>query len=139
MFKKKINICSTYQEVIDKVKQINEFHLLQKLKSEDILELEIVLVEALNNIVKHSYKEKTDEKIELEISISDNLWECKLIDYGISRSKFEIPKFEFDPSDIQNLPESGMGLFLINKLTDSNEYNIYSTHNEFILKKVLRS
>lgn len=139
MVKKKFNFFSTYQEVINKVLLIKEFHVLNNLRAEDIAELEIILVEALNNIVKHSYKENPDGRIEIEISIFENLWECRLIDSGISRNNFEVPNLEFDPTDIQNLPESGMGLFLINKLTDSNKYKIYDSHNEFILTKMLRN
>jgi serine/threonine-protein kinase RsbW len=138
MIKKQYKINSTYNEVTRLNLEIKDLYYFINLDEQQINELEIVFIESMNNIVKHSYLAKPDGIIHVEIIIQNHNWECILRDFGISRSVFEIPDLNFNPDDIQNLPEGGMGLFLINKLTDFNEYKIFDTHNEFYLQKKIQ-
>ena len=135
MLKKQFTLHSTYKEVMNFNSEMKNLYSLSKLNEQHQKELEIVQVESLNNIVRHSYLAKPNGIIQVEVRIENNIWECIIKDYGISRTFFDVPDLEFDPADIQNLPEGGMCLFLINKLTDFNEYKIFDTHNEFYLRK----
>ena len=76
-------------------------------------EIELSLAEALNNIIKHAYKGDETNKIEIAMTYDDNKLTIKLIDNGIPRKNLKKPVLEFDPNDIDSLPEGGMGLFII--------------------------
>lgn len=139
MIQKKFEIMSTYAEVEKINSVLKVFYQKNKFNVDDIIELEIILVEALNNIVKHAYKEKSSMKIIIEMKVENGVWEIRLVDFGISRENKKIKPLNFEPKNIDSLPESGMGLFLINKLTDFNKYLKHTDRNEFILQKKLRN
>lgn len=133
----KFEILSTYRKIENLNQQLKAIYKSIYIVQKDIAELEIVCVEALNNIVKHAYLEDPNQKIIVELSIVSNFWNAKLIDFGIPRRNFDVPNLDFNPDDIDSLPESGMGLFLIHKLTDSAKYLVKDSCNEFHLEKFL--
>jgi serine/threonine-protein kinase RsbW len=61
----------------------------------------------------------------------------QIIDSGISRDSFVIKDLDYDPNDIDNLPESGMGLYLIKQLMDDLDYYSINGKNYFTLRKFL--
>ncbi len=105
---------------------------------ETVKEIELCLAEALNNIIKHSYKGEETNKINVTLSFEENKFVSKLTDFGISRTNLNKPTLEFDPEDIDSLPEGGMGLFIIEKLMDKNYYEIEDDKNIFTLIKNLK-
>jgi len=133
----KFEILSTYKNIEHLNQQLKAIYKSINITQKDIAELEIVCVEALNNIVKHAYLEDPNQKIIVELSIVSSFWNAKLIDFGIPRRNFDVPNLDFNPDDIDSLPESGMGLFLIHKLTDSAKYLVKDSCNEFHLEKFL--
>ncbi|MCZ7603337.1 MAG: hypothetical protein M5R37_10725 [Melioribacteraceae bacterium] len=42
---------------------------------------------------------------------------------------------EYDPEDIENLPEGGMGLYIIDQLMDEISYKVLDGVNIFSMKK----
>ena len=60
-----------------------------------------------------------------------------LTDYGESRKNVGKPVLEFDPDDIDSLPEGGMGLFIIEQLMDENFYTVKGNKNIFTLVKTV--
>jgi serine/threonine-protein kinase RsbW len=107
--------------------------------SEDkIKEIELCLAEALNNVIKHSYKGNETNKIDIALNFSDNDFIISLTDYGESRKNLSKPVLEFDPDDIESLPEGGMGLFIIEQLMDENVYTIDGNKNIFKLVKHIK-
>ena len=98
-------------------------------------EIEICLIEALNNIVKHAYQLEAGNLIEIKASLNENgLATILIIDSGIKRPSVQKATLEFDPNDIENLPEGGMGLYIIEELTDETDY--YSEGNKNYYKMV---
>jgi serine/threonine-protein kinase RsbW len=91
---------------------------------------EIVLAEALNNIVEHAYLYRENGQIELDLTLDDRSLNIMLSDYG---SKFPgIPqKNEMKGDSIQfnELPEGGFGWFLIHSLTQSISYGFVGGKN----------
>ncbi len=104
-------------------------------KEETIKEIELCLAEALNNIIKHSYKGENTNLVDIALSIEDNKFSVALTDYGFPRENLDKPKLEFDPNDIDSLPEGGMGLFIISQLMDENIYSAEGDKNTFTLVK----
>ncbi len=99
--------------------------------------VELSLAEALNNIIEHAYQENYNYPIDIEVRKKHKTLEIKLEDYGLPRKNLKKPVIEFDPDDIQNLPEGGFGLFLIETMMDENTYKYVEGKNIFIMKKIL--
>ncbi|MCB0732626.1 MAG: ATP-binding protein, partial [Ignavibacteriae bacterium] len=76
-----------------------------------IREIELCLAEALNNIIKHAYKGNEENIINILLEYSENKFKIVLEDTGIERANLDKPTLEFDPEDVDSLPEGGMGLF----------------------------
>jgi serine/threonine-protein kinase RsbW len=99
--------------------------------------VEICLTEALNNVIKHSYKSDNTQFIELLVKKDSNFFEIIIVDSGLPRENLNVAKLDFDPQDINNLPESGMGLYIIQQLMDEMKYCTKDGKNYFSLKKWL--
>ena len=83
--------------------------LLRSLAEDDRGTAEIVLAEALNNIVEHAYARHTGE-IEITLLLHQNALICRIIDTGLPMPNDALPAghlTEFAPTD--DLPEGGFG------------------------------
>lgn len=74
--------------------------------------------EAFNNAAIHSYRGRPLGTIDLEIEIGDGIITLRISDHGQS----------FDPTqvkepDLDSLPESGLGLFIIRSFMDTVRYH----------------
>ena len=137
MKKKEYKISCEYKEVPKVSIKVSAF-CKELLGSKSVCgELEICLVESLNNIIKHAYKEDTSKSIEVVIEVTEKDVIIKAKDRGISRKDFKKPILEYDPDDIENLPEGGMGLFIIDQLMDEVTYKTENGVNIFTMKKNL--
>ncbi len=135
MDSKKFIINSEYKNV-NSVCFITKTFCEDHLISENcIREIELSLAEALNNIIKHAYKGEENNTIEIFIEIADRKLRIVLTDNGIERSNLEKPTLDFDPSDIDSLPEGGMGLFIIEQLMDETKYIRDGNKNIFTMVK----
>lgn len=130
-----INILSDYDNVAQVNDAVRDFLVNQGVETYVLNAFDICLTEALNNIIKHAYKEEKGRNITVQIAKDTKTIEVEIIDEGEPRTKLEIPNLEFDPQDINNLPESGMGLFIMNQLMDELKYENRNGKNYFILKK----
>ncbi|UWQ04583.1 ATP-binding protein [Aliiroseovarius crassostreae] len=93
--------------------------------------LEIVLAEALNNVVEHAYRDLSGV---IEVSLhrqGSDLW-ISILDDGHPMPNGELP--EGEPYDLEqmdsNLPEGGFGWFLIRELTQNLSYDRSGSQNK---------
>lgn len=135
MNSKSFTINSAFQNVSSVCFITKTFCEENYLPEEHIKEIELSLAEALNNIIRHSYKGDESKKIDITMSIENNKLTISLSDYGESRKNLNKPVLEFDPNDIDSLPEGGMGLFIIEQLMDENFYDAGGNKNTFTLVK----
>ncbi len=93
--------------------------------------LELVLAEALNNVVEHAYREESDHPIHLVLSCADNLARASIRDRGIPLPKGRLPEGKPANLDvpIQDLPEGGFGWFMIQTLASRVVYNCQAGEN----------
>ncbi|MBK7105609.1 MAG: ATP-binding protein [Ignavibacteriae bacterium] len=126
-------------------KNVNSVCFITKTFCEDhfisensIREIELSLAEALNNIIKHAYKGEENNTIEISLEIISNKFKVILSDFGIERSNLNKPTLEFDPNDIESLPEGGMGLFIIEQLMDETNYLRDGNKNIFTMVKTIK-
>ena len=137
MVEQSFNIISDYGNVALVDKQIRFFLELHGIEQHISNAVEICLTEALNNVIKHSYKSDNTKSIELIVKKDSNYFEIIIIDNGLPRENLVVPKLDFDPQDINNLPESGMGLYIIEQLMDEMKYYTKDGKNYFSIKKWL--
>lgn len=133
--KKKLSIQSVYEKVSEACYGLRDFCLSVDIEKKVCSELELCLTEALNNVIKHAYKENPAGKIDLEYSYDKNEIAIKIEDDGSIRTNFAEPVLVYDPADINSLPEGGMGLFIIKNLMDFTAYEREEGRNRFIMKK----
>ena len=135
MVSKSISINSEFKNVSSVCFIVKTFCVENSVSEEKTKEIELSLAEALNNIIKHSYKGDKNNKIDITMNCNDEKFTIELTDYGESRKNLNKPVLEFDPSDIGSLPEGGMGLYIINQLMDDNIYSVQGNKNIFTLVK----
>ncbi|MCF8242797.1 MAG: ATP-binding protein [Melioribacteraceae bacterium] len=132
------SIISEFESVSNACTDVREFCKGNGIPDLHCNEFEICLTEALNNVIKHSYKEDSSKKIDILVTYEDSTVNIHIIDTGIARADLSERSLEFDPSDIENLPEGGMGLFIIEQLMDKTEYFSVDGSNTFIMTKKLK-
>lgn len=88
--------------------------------------LEIVLGEALNNIVEHAYEDRHSGTVVLRISAGANGLRCRLLDRGRTLPGGVLPAGKVPELAVDGppeaLPEGGFGWFLIHDLTRDLTY-----------------
>lgn len=75
------------------------------------------LGEAFNNTVFHAYRGRPDGRVTIEVEPQGDLLEVRIIDEGITFDLSAVPT-----PDLDELPESGMGLFIIRSFMDDVSY-----------------
>jgi serine/threonine-protein kinase RsbW len=132
-----INILSEYDNVAKVNDDIREILEDNSVEPHILNAFQICIMESINNIIKHAYKEQKDKTICVKLKLDNKLIEMEIVDEGEANNNFVIPDLDFDPKDINNLPESGMGLYIMKQLMDELTYNRKNGKNHFILKKWL--
>ncbi len=102
--------------------------------------IELGVVEALTNVVVHGYAARERESMELLFEQSLSSAVVRVTDSGtpipdeaLKGRKGQV--FEFDPTDVENLPVGGMGLSLINELFDVVLYETTDGVNRLLMTK----
>lgn len=131
------SILSRYDKVTGISDAINSY-MTEYQVPKDIADLfETCLLEALNNIIKHAYKEDFSQSINISVNIYSDKVIVKLSDTGLTRTNTSKATLEYDPLDIERLPERGMGLYIIENLMDEANYYTENSANIFELIKYL--
>jgi serine/threonine-protein kinase RsbW len=86
--------------------------------------------EAFNNVAKHSYEEHGGD-LEIEIETGDDTLVIRLIDYGKSYDISQVPE-----PDLEALPESGLGLYIMRACMDDITYTSGSPNVLTMTKKL---
>ena len=99
--------------------------------------LELCVVEAVNNCIEHAYQGKSCHEIEVIVEILPDRIAFKVCDTGKTMEPGRAPNFEFDPDDKVNLPEGGMGRFIIHQIMDEVIYESSGGENILTMTKKL--
>ena len=87
--------------------------------------VELVVAEALNNVVEHAYPDGSpDGPIRLDWAVEADLLKFKITDQGLGMPDGKAPngRAQSVKVDIMDLPEGGFGWFLIRDLAEDVEY-----------------
>lgn len=92
---------------------------------------EIVMAEALNNVVEHAYGESTLGVIEVKMrKQEEQLW-VQILDDGNPMPENQLPRAATHDLDTcpEDLPEGGFGWLMIRELTDELQYKRQNQQN----------
>lgn len=104
--------------------------------------VDLGLTEALTNVIRHGYGALRQGRVTLTCLETARDWQLMLKDCGIPIPQALLHQadssiFDFDPDDLQSIPEGGMGLALIRTCFDSVEYQVHHDGNCLVLTKHL--
>ena len=129
-----LTINSTFSEVRQASALLQQFCVEHDIPIETQGHLELMLVEAVNNVVEHAYEHQADGKILIELEKTADHAEIKITDQGTAAPGSVMIEGSKLP-DANKLPEGGWGLCLIQALADTIEYFRYTDHNILVLTK----
>jgi serine/threonine-protein kinase RsbW len=99
----------------------------EHLTAEQLVEVDLALTEAVTNVIRHGYHEETAHSVRLSIALFKDRIAFELVDQAPPMDPTLLEhasgaRFDFDPTDLESLPEGGMGLALIKLNMDAVEY-----------------
>ncbi|MDG3441459.1 ATP-binding protein [Nitrospirillum amazonense] len=109
---------------------------LTDLDADALAAIELGIVEAVTNIVEHGYGGDAGP-IEAAVTLAEGEIVIELKDDGppLDPARLAEARIDFDPTDLANLPESGMGLSLIQSSFDRVVYERAGDRNRLSLFK----
>lgn len=101
-----------------------------------VYQVELAVVEAVNNVIKHAYGNEDGHEVEILVTLLLDRLSFQIRDRGCPRGPIPVSTMDFDPSDLNALPEHGMGLHIIQDVMDSVEYRRNGDQNILTLCKL---
>lgn len=95
----------------------------------EIYQIELSVVEAVNNTIKHAYHSQPGHAVEVIATVETDRLIIEVCDTGLPIPEERRSAADFDPDDVLNLPESGMGLHIIHTVMDKVEYDRHGYKN----------
>jgi serine/threonine-protein kinase RsbW len=112
---------------------------------EDTSSVDVCAVEAVTNAIKHAYLGAPGKEVSVEVSATLERLDLYVRDQGQTMAEEHIAKLlkgsqvlDFDPLDLEGVPEGGMGLQIIHQLIDEAAYSTEGGTNCLRLTKFLR-
>ncbi len=108
----------------DVLRQVMDFLRARNFSTDLCGRVELVLAEALNNVIEHAYQERRDGTIELTILQKGDALEFIIQDEGLPMPGGDLPSGKGPDLnvDLMDLPEGGFGWLLIRELTQDLNY-----------------
>ncbi|MFT4715183.1 MAG: serine/threonine-protein kinase RsbW [Paracoccaceae bacterium] len=130
-----LRFAATTSDVRSSMILVRKVLAVMDLAEDDIGNVELVLAEALNNVVEHACADRIDHLIYLDLSHATGRLECRICDPGKPMPGAEPPKgAAIDPlTDLGDLAEGGFGWMLIRELSDEVRYQRIGEENHLFL------
>jgi serine/threonine-protein kinase RsbW len=100
-------------------------------------QVELALVEAVNNVIRHAYRGEAGHPVRVGFTLLDGRFSIEIEDEGLPMPRRSSPALDFDPGDVANLPEGGMGLFIIHSVMDHVEFRRHEGRNSMVMSRRL--
>lgn len=106
----------------------------------DCYQVEVCVVEAVNNSIKHGYRNEGGHEVEIAISVLANRVTFEIIDRGKAGDPAQFltdrtDRLELDPADLNGIPESGRGIAIIQAVMDGISYETVGGVNRLTMTK----
>lgn len=105
--------------------------------AQETYQLELSLVEAVTNIIKHAYNFEPGKLVELSIYLQTDKIMFELCDTGRPMENFAEPSLDFDTVDPESLAEGGMGRSIMFAYLDEVVYKRVDDRNHLTMTKRL--
>ncbi len=119
---------------------INKICSLTPLTEMQLFQVELCAVEAINNSIIHAYSSKSENEVDIILTIKDDLIEIEICDHGKPMNlnileKADINRFDDGMNKIINLSESGRGLGFIKEFMNNVTYKTDDRGNHLVMIK----
>jgi len=98
-------------------------------------QMEICVVEVVTNAIKHSYHLQPGHNVDITILLYPDRIEFVVGNTGEPMREEKASRMDFDPQDVQALPEGGMGLHIVKSVMDELIYQSIDGVNTFRMSK----
>ncbi len=98
-------------------------------------QIELCVVEILNNVIEYGYGMQKGNPIEVRCRFEQSSVRIAVVDQARPMESFEIPQVDYNPHDVENLPERGFGLFLVHEIMDEVTYETQRKNNRVVMVK----
>lgn len=102
-------------------------------------QMELCVVEAVNNTIKHAYGGQSGNEVRVTITLSADHIIFAISDSGRAMVRSEPLEPAINPDDLESLPESGMGLFIIRSAMDQVDYRSQDGWNTLTMTKFIHN
>lgn len=117
--------------IADKIKQLaQEWNLSEELS----MNIDLVIEEALSNIIFYAFPDNDPHEIKVSLTIMDHMLSIKITDNGIPFN----PLTQQQPDitlPAEERPIGGLGIFLISQIMDKMHYSRHKNQNILKLNK----
>lgn len=117
--------------IADKIKQLaQEWNLSEELS----MNIDLVIEEALSNIIFYAFPDNDPHEIKVSLTIMDHMLSIKITDNGIPFN----PLTQQQPDitlPAEERPIGGLGIFLISQIMDKMHYSRHKNQNILELNK----
>lgn len=114
---------------------VSELSRQLPLSSQGTFRLELVLTEAVTNVISYAYKDDEEHKIEVAIDYLDKTLTIELRDDGLPFDPLQRPEVEM-PKSLEDATVGGLGIHLIRSYVDECRYQRDGMQNVLTLKIV---
>ena len=115
------------------------------MEAEEASSLDLCVIEAATNVIKHAYRGTAGHDVSVEIGFTRERVDVAVRDQGVSMPEEQLRKLrdgsrvlEFDPANLEAVPEGGMGIEIIRRGMDEASYSTQGGTNCLRLTKFLR-
>lgn len=113
------------------IERIGEEH---EFSMSTVMNLDLVLEEALTNVIKYAYADDEEHDITISITIEDGTQTIRIEDDGVAFDPTQSADPDIDLS-VEDRPIGGLGIFLINQIMDTVQYTREGDKNVFVMTK----
>ncbi len=99
--------------------------------------VELALAEAASNVIRHAYRGQPGHPVDVTFTVDTAGFTIEVEDEGEPMPERPVPTLDFDPADVANLPEGGMGLYLIHRVMDRVEFRRKGRRNALVMRRRL--
>jgi serine/threonine-protein kinase RsbW len=135
----KLVINSALEDVALVGMAINKVCSIVPLSEVEAYQAELCVVEACTNAIKHAYSHRSGHDVEVVVGMEIDRITFAISDTGSAMQKMETPVLDFDPANVESVPEGGMGLFIMHGVMDNVAYSTRDGKNTLSLTKFFAS
>ncbi|QTA79254.1 Histidine kinase [Desulfonema limicola] len=108
-----------------------------KIDHQTCCQIELCVVEAVNQCIMHAYQNNPGKYVKIAIELEKENICFKICDTGRLMNSFKDMKSDlsFDPEKSSSLPETDMGIYIINNIMDTVSYKCINGINTLTMTK----